>query len=173
MSRRKAIAVIGAGTVAAAGLAAILPKGIAFGQTVAGAVYGDGEACCGAPSVTIAELRSDTAPTAPDGLYYVTDAGREGEFAYDANDASSADDGGTIFVSVSGKRYKRLAGHWPASVYNVRWFGAKGINTADDSAAFQAAINQAQEQYAVDKTGGMVYVPPGKYRVTGRSEGRM
>lgn len=158
VSRRTAIAAIGTGTLAAAGAAMLLPKGIALGQTVAGAVYGDGESCCGAVNVTIAQLRTDTAPAAPGGIYYVTDAGREGEFYYDAGDALSSDDNGTVFVSGTGKRYKRTSGRFPANVFNVRWFGAKGDNATDDSAAFQSAINKAQEQYEVDKTGGTVYV---------------
>ncbi|MBD2862985.1 glycosyl hydrolase family 28-related protein [Paenibacillus oceani] len=167
VSRRTAIAAIGTGTLAAAGAAMLLPKSIAMGQTVAEAVYGGGESCCGTANVTIAQMRTDTAPDLSGGIYYVTDAGREGEFYYDAGDTSSTDDNGTVFVSGSGKRYKRSSGRFPANVYNVRWFGAKGDNTADDSAAFQAAIDKAQEQYEVDKTGGTVYVPPGKYKVTG------
>lgn len=41
--------------------------------------------------------------------------------------------------------------------YNVRAFGARGDGTADDSAAFQAAVNAAGD--------GVVIVPPGTYRL--------
>lgn len=167
VSRRKALVALGAGTLAAAGAAMLLPRGIALGETVAGAVYGDGDGCCGAIAVTIAELRSDSVTAVAGAIYYVTDAGREGEFYFDPADSATADDNGTVFMSVSGKRFKRSTGRFPANVYNVKWFGAKGDNTADDSAAFQAAIDKASQNYAVDKTGGTVYVPPGQYRVTG------
>lgn len=120
VSRRKALAALGAGTIAAAGAARLLPKGIAFGETVAGTVYGDGDGCCGAIPVTIAELRADSATAVAGTVYYVTDAGREGEFYYDPADAAAADDNGTVFVSVSGKRYKRSTGRYPANLYNVR-----------------------------------------------------
>ncbi|TNJ63750.1 hypothetical protein FE784_23815 [Paenibacillus hemerocallicola] len=167
VSRRKALAALGAGTIAAAGAAMLLPKGIVFGETVSESVYGEGDGCCGAIPVTIAELRSDSATAVVGTVYYVTDAGREGELYYDPADTGTVDDNGTVFVSVSGKRFKRSTGRFPANLYNVRWFGAKGDNTADDSAAFQAAIDKAQQNYAVDKTGGTVYVPPGKYKVSG------
>ncbi|MDF2724100.1 MAG: hypothetical protein K0Q59_3775 [Paenibacillus sp.] len=166
MSRRKALAAIGLGTIAAASAAMLAPKGV-LGQTVTDSVYGEGEECCGTVAATIAELRADTAPVSPVGLYYVTDDGRQGEFALDASDTTALDDNGTVFVSVSGKRYKRTTGRVPANVFNVRWFGAKGDSSTDDSSAFQAAIDKAQNQYDIDKTGVTIYVPPGKYKVTG------
>lgn len=43
--------------------------------------------------------------------------------------------------------------------YNVKDYGAKGDNSADDWAAIQAAINDARQ-------GDIVYFPSGKYRVT-------
>lgn len=41
---------------------------------------------------------------------------------------------------------------------NVRWFGALGDDLADDTAAFQRAIDSAGD-------GGIVFVPSGSYRV--------
>lgn len=43
-------------------------------------------------------------------------------------------------------------------VHNVKDYGAKGDDTADDAPAFQAAINASAQ-------GDVVYVPPGKYRL--------
>jgi len=44
---------------------------------------------------------------------------------------------------------------------SVKEFGAIGDGTADDTAAIQAAIDQAIQQ-----KGGLIYLPAGKYRVT-------
>ncbi|MBO4548622.1 MAG: hypothetical protein J5758_05330, partial [Abditibacteriota bacterium] len=51
----------------------------------------------------------------------------------------------------------------PASgrVFSVREFGAKGDGLADDTAAFEAALE------AGGKAGGTVYVPAGRYVITG------
>ena len=51
-------------------------------------------------------------------------------------------------------------------VYNVKEYGAKGDGVTDDLAAIQAAVN------AVGPTtgGGVVYFPPGRYRVSGPIE---
>lgn len=45
-------------------------------------------------------------------------------------------------------------------IYNVKCFGAAGNNNTDDTAAIQSAIN------ASGSTGGIVYFPPGEYKVT-------
>ncbi len=45
-------------------------------------------------------------------------------------------------------------------IVNVKEFGAKGDGTTDDTSAIQAAINYRGSD------GGMVYLPPGVYRVT-------
>ena len=52
----------------------------------------------------------------------------------------------------------------PASVYNVRDYGAVGNGTADDRAAIQAAIDAAHAA-----GGGVVYLPAGTYGVTGQA----
>jgi len=51
---------------------------------------------------------------------------------------------------------------WPQTVYNVRDFGATGKGTVDDTQAFRAALQRAAEN-----GGGIVYVPRGRYRLTG------
>jgi hypothetical protein len=47
-------------------------------------------------------------------------------------------------------------------IFNVRDFGALGDDTADDTAAIQATIAAADAA-----TGGIVYVPAGRYRIKG------
>lgn len=56
-------------------------------------------------------------------------------------------DQGNQFVSVSGE------------VYNVKFFGAKGDGTTDDTSAIQAAITAATN-------GGIIYFPLGRYKIT-------
>ena len=74
--------------------------------------------------------------------------GGEGEWRFDAASSASAN-GGTILAPDAG------TGRWLrqySGAVNVRWFGAKGDNSTDDVAAFNAAgaLN-------------MVYVPAGTY----------
>lgn len=88
----------------------------------------------------------------------ITNDGIAGFFYYDAADAVSADNGGTVIVSANGRRWKRL---YEGSV-NVKWFGAKGdwngTVGADDTASIQSAVNSTPD--------GVVYFPLGNYRLT-------
>jgi hypothetical protein len=59
-----------------------------------------------------------------------------GYFQHDSTDASSTDNGGTILVGSDGRRWKR---DFTGSLL-VRWFGAKGDGTTDDTSAFEAAF---------------------------------
>lgn len=67
----------------------------------------------------------------------ITDPGIEGFFYYDSTDVISADNGGTVIVGSGGKRWKR---HYSGAV-NVKWFGAVGNNSSDDTDAIQNCIN--------------------------------
>jgi hypothetical protein len=52
---------------------------------------------------------------------------------------------------------------WPTTLYNVRDSGAAGDETTDDTAAFQAALDKAGAA-----GGGIVFVPRGTYKITGK-----
>lgn len=74
--------------------------------------------------------------------------GIAGFFYYDASDTTSADNGGTIIVASNGKRWKRLFD----GAVNVKWFGAKGNGSDDDTSEVQAALNSGALR---------VIIPPG------------
>ncbi|WP_158606509.1 glycosyl hydrolase family 28-related protein [Paenibacillus ginsengarvi] len=107
---------------------------------------------------TIHDLRSIVVPNA-DSVYYVKDPGQEGFFYYDPADKSSVDDTGTVLVSkITGARFKR---NIPNGVLNVKWFGAKGKGSVDDTAAIQNAIDAANNY-----RGGVVIIPSGDYFIS-------
>ncbi|MEP7257886.1 MAG: hypothetical protein ABI687_05855 [Flavitalea sp.] len=105
---------------------------------------------------TIAGLRSSGSATV---TYFITDPGKQGLFYYDAKDASSADNGGTVIVS-AGKRFKREY----SGAIDGRWFGMvadyNGTTGTDNLAGFNAAINAAGK-------GQTVMVPSGQFLVKG------
>lgn len=68
---------------------------------------------------------------------YVASAGIAGEFL---RVATGTDNGGTIIVASNGIIWSRVY----SGPVDVRWWGAKFDNVADDSAAHQACINYAQ-----------------------------
>ncbi|GBG05708.1 hypothetical protein PAT3040_00192, partial [Paenibacillus agaridevorans] len=151
ISRRKALASIGLAGVA------IASSGL-IGGTISTAHADSGEQRNTVKSLmseklvvylTIAELRAMNTQTAKD-LYYVTDPGQEGVFRLNATDTVSTDNGGTILVSAYGERFERNFD----GMVNVKWFGAKGDGSSDDTIAIQKAIDAKQ---------GTVFLPKGKY----------
>jgi len=103
--------------------------------------------------------------------YQVPGDGGGGLFYWDA--ASSAPpDNGLVFAVAHGGR--RLAGRWirldslpisssgdariASGPLNVRWFGARGDPTGDDTTAVRSAINAAD--------GGTVFFPAGIYPIS-------
>lgn len=108
---------------------------------------------------TIADVRTTLAPAANE-VYYVRDRLQEGHFYYDAADTTSADNTGTVLVNGSGQRFKRIIGQ---AGLDVRWFGAKGDGTTDDSAAIQNAIDSAAP--------GPIIFPSGTYKVSNLTSG--
>jgi hypothetical protein len=63
-------------------------------------------------------------------------SGIAGLFIRDDTDTTSADNGGTILVSATGKRWKRVF----EGALHTSWFGTKGNGTTNDYAALLAAI---------------------------------
>jgi hypothetical protein len=72
--------------------------------------------------------------------------GGEGEFIYNSSDTTSADNGGTVIVDASHRRWHRSLANQPVS---VKHFGAVGDGITDDTAAFVAAL----------ATGNNIYMP--------------
>lgn len=75
--------------------------------------------------------------------------GAHGKFWRDDADTTSSDNDGTILVDSLGRRWKRK---FTGSV-NVKWFGAKGDNSTDDTSAFQNALATKLNVYAPKCTG--------------------
>ena len=101
-----------------------------------------------------------TAATEPELIqlsYNWTEGDGGGVFYYDASDTTTADNGGTVIVDASSRRWKR---QWFGAV-NVKWFGAVGNGSADDTAAIQAAID-----YVESINGGTINFPQGNFKVT-------
>jgi len=88
----------------------------------------------------------------------VKDSNRGGVFNYDATQSGVNNDG-TIFDGW----VRQFSGP-----LNVKWFGAKGDGTTDDTVAIQAAINYCQgaDATGIGKAGGTLYFPFGTYKVT-------
>lgn len=87
--------------------------------------------------------------------YYSVGDGGGGEFYWDST-STETDNGGTI-IQVTGV----ITGRWKRVFYgslNMKWFGAKGDNTQDDTIFIQNAINYAK--------GRILYVPNGIYKIT-------
>ncbi|TMV49906.1 hypothetical protein FE783_10020 [Paenibacillus mesophilus] len=105
--------------------------------------------------ITVAELRSMNS-TPIGSVYCVTDPDKEGVFIYDPADTASPDNMGTVIVSTAGARFKRVLEN---RITSVRWFGAVGNGTTDDTVAIQNALDAIS-------SGDILYFPPGTYSIT-------
>jgi hypothetical protein len=103
---------------------------------------------------TIAQIRS-LSGVLPNNNFYTTDVGMEGNWRYDSSDVASADNTGTILVTSDGKRIKRVI----QGNTNVKWFGAKGDGTTNDTSAIQLALDNIPTQ------GASLFFPYGIYLV--------
>lgn len=89
---------------------------------------------------------------------------RESDIAYyrlDPDDASSPDNGGTVIVSKSGKRWKRV---FEGDIY-ARWFGAHGDGIADDTDAINRAVAFAGSRRASTDRAQRVVLDNGTFRI--------
>lgn len=89
--------------------------------------------------------------------YYAKWDGGGGVYAVDPTDTTSADDGGSIIVAADGARWKLVL----IGSLSARQFGAKGDNTADDTAELQAWLD-----YAGSNRGLKIFLPSGKFKIT-------
>lgn len=87
--------------------------------------------------------------------------GGQGEFRWvsGASAGTYVDNNGTIIVPTGGDGSAAWLRVYTGAV-NVRWFGATGNGTTDDTVAIQAAID------SLSTTGGRVYLTRGRYKVT-------
>lgn len=92
----------------------------------------------------------------------IVGAGIAGHFVLDANDTTSADNGGTIIVDILGRRWKRNS---PLGYYDVTWFGAVAGFTVDNTDAIQRAFDASKTQSATI-TGGIIKFPRGNYVIS-------
>lgn len=106
--------------------------------------------------------------TSGSGTCYLKESGREGMFVWDATipiATHQADDRQGIFVAPAAN----AAGAWVrrfCSTVNVRWFGAKGDNVANDAQAFTAALaylKSTRVPFAYGQVAGALLVPAGRY----------
>ena len=109
-------------------------------------------------SMSYAQLRAYSGAQTTANVWGIANVrdGAAGTFKVNVSDTTSADNGGTILVDTTGRRWYRVF----TGTINAKWFGAKGDSTTDDTASIQAAVN------AVPSTGGSVYVPTGVYKLT-------
>lgn len=155
IDRRTMLASVGTvGAVLASGglLGGMVNSAHGMGNSVVDSVYGQQHKMKHCIATAVSDLRALAEPD-PETVYYVKDPGQEGPFYYDAGDTTSADNIGTVLVSASGARFKRLY----TGPVNVKWFAAKGDGTTDDTAAFTSALD------AIRNGGGTVFVPNGTY----------
>lgn len=111
---------------------------------------------------TIAALRAATFATLTAGVvtvrsYAGTATKGGGDFVYVSTDTTTADNGGTVIVDASSRRWYREYGQ--DQPLNVTWFGAIGDGTTDNLAAFNAALAAGQ----AGGTSVTLYVPEGNY----------
>lgn len=88
--------------------------------------------------------------------YYAANDGGGGKFTWDSANTQS-DNGGTIVAKTSGGvgRWLRIY----SGVLNIRWFGARGSNSVEDTAAFSLAT----QHIASNNLRRTIYVPDGNY----------
>lgn len=86
---------------------------------------------------TIDQLRT-LSPTDTTTLYYLFQKGKEGLWRYDPSDGSSADNTGTILVTASGKRLKRIISD---GILYVNWFKVFADGKNDDKPGIVEALS--------------------------------
>lgn len=108
---------------------------------------------------TLADLKDDLelmeGSTATTKGYYAINDGGAAVYTIREKGVSDADDGGSVIFLDNGKVAELLVSD---NTINVKQFGAKGDNTANDYYALQAALDFVPN-------GGCVYFPKGRYKI--------
>lgn len=105
------------------------------------------------PYATISAMAAESATLTVNSTVTVVESGRGGLFVIEA---SGTADNGIVFALASGQYARRIY----ANALDLKWFGATGDGSTDDTTAIQAALDYA----TANKIG--VYVPPGTYNTT-------
>lgn len=111
----------------------------------------------------IAALRAASTTTLPNaqcyvvGYYTISDGG-EGIFVYQSSDTTSSDNGGTIIVDASARRWYRSLGSQPVS---VNQFGATANGGVNAAPFINAAIS-----YVASTGGGVISFRAGTYTIS-------
>ncbi|MEV4885286.1 hypothetical protein MRBLMN1_003822 [Chitinophaga ginsengisegetis] len=110
-------------------------------------------------TITNISLLETTAGTTANELcnllgYYTPGDGGGGDFYWQPTN-TTGDNRGTIIVVAGAGRWLRV----DTNLFNVKWFGAKGNASTDDTVAIQKCIDTAA-------TGRTIYFPKGNYKVT-------
>lgn len=118
------------------------------------------------PFMSLDQFRAGIADTSR--VVYITEKGRSGMFQYDPLNTTSADDSSMILKYADRRYIRKYDGY-----LSVKWFGAEGDGVTDDTKAIQKAIDFLNPSSVLvykfetaPKTGGIVYLPKGKYRTT-------
>lgn len=129
--------------MASPGGSGTVPISSAMSPVVSAAALAAAQGKMGVPMVaaSMTAFRALDTTTGPGSVvylsgYYAEGDGVDGYYFYDSADTTSADNGGTVIVDASARRWKLLL---PNNEVNVMSFGAKGDGATDDSAAFAAA----------------------------------
>jgi len=121
-----------------------------------------------------AASRTKLAASRPQGAVQLCEAGREGLFVWDGSNLSAnvtADTCQGIFVAAASDA-TGASGAWVrkfSGAVNVRWFGATGDGSTDDSAAFTAALAALKSFAENQSTSGFykgspkLFIPAGHY----------
>jgi len=118
------------------------------------------------PYMSLAEFRAGNGDSSA--VVYINEGGRSGMFHYNPSNTTSADDSSMIIRSGSKRYIRQYDGY-----LNVKWFGAVGDGVTDDTYSIQKAIDYLNPSSVhvykfetAPKTGGVVFIPKGKYRTT-------
>ncbi len=100
-------------------------------------------------SMSLSVIRAYNA-SVPVGAILLNNKVKAGLFVYDPDDLTTVDNGATTIVTAAGKRFKRVIDDG----INVRWFGATGTGTVDESTHIQEAVDFAK--FVATENGGNV-----------------